>query len=170
VEGRGPVGPGARRDRSKAEIARLFAARNGKDGSPRITAALRDAGWVVSKNTVAALMAEMGPAARRKRGRKVTTRPGKGRWRAPDRIRRDFAAAGINRKWYGDGTEIGTGEGKLFHLVALRGAAWSGHRLFPRSSATARASMSSMRSRSGPQSSRRSSRNPMMVTTSAHGW
>ena len=57
----------ARRDRLKAEIARLFAARKGKDGSPRITAALRDAGWAVSKNTVAVLMAEMGLAARRRR-------------------------------------------------------------------------------------------------------
>ena len=34
----------------KAEIARLFAEREGKDGSPRITAALRDAGWRVSEN------------------------------------------------------------------------------------------------------------------------
>jgi putative transposase len=66
-----------RRDRLKAEIARLFAAREGKDGSPRITAALREDGWAVSENTVAALMAEMGLAARRKRGRKSTTRPGR---------------------------------------------------------------------------------------------
>ena len=35
----------ARRQRLKAEVARLFAAREGKDGAPRITAALRDAGW-----------------------------------------------------------------------------------------------------------------------------
>jgi ClpX C4-type zinc finger len=48
--------------------------------------------------------------------------------------------------------------------------AWSGHRLVPPSSAMARSSMSSTRSRSEPQSSRRSSRKPMMVTTSAHGW
>ena len=34
----------ARRDRLKAEIARLFARRKGKDGSSRITAALREAG------------------------------------------------------------------------------------------------------------------------------
>ena len=103
-----------RRNRLKAEIARLFAARKGKDGSPRITAALRDAGWAVSKNTVAVLMAEMGLAARRRKRRKVTTRPGKGRWRAPDRVKRKFAAGGINRRWYGDGTEIVTGEGKLY--------------------------------------------------------
>jgi transposase InsO family protein len=67
----------ARRDRLGAEIARLFARRKGKDGSPRITAALREAGWKVSKNTVAALMAEMGLAARPKKRRKGTTRPGK---------------------------------------------------------------------------------------------
>ena len=105
----------ARRQRLKAEVARLFAAREGKDGAPRITAALRDAGWRVSENTVAGLMREQGLAARPgRKGRKHTTRQGKGRWRAPDLVKRDFPAAGINRKWYGDGTEIPTGEGKLY--------------------------------------------------------
>jgi transposase InsO family protein len=104
----------ARRERLKAEIARLFKQREGKDGSPRITAALRDAGWKVSENTVAALMREQGLAARRKKRRKATTRPGKGRWRAPDQVRRKFGTEGINRRWYGDGTEIITGEGKVY--------------------------------------------------------
>ena len=105
----------ARRQRLKAEVARLFAAREGKDGAPRITAALRDAGWRVSENTVAGLMREQGLAARPgRKGRKHTTRQGKGRWRAPDLVKRDFPAAGINRKWYGDGTEFPTGEGKLY--------------------------------------------------------
>jgi putative transposase len=104
----------ARRERLKAEIARLFAARQGRDGSPRITAALREAGWRVSENTVAALMREQGLAARRKKRRKATTRQVKGRWRAPDQVKRKFAADGINRRWYGDGTEIATGEGKLY--------------------------------------------------------
>ena len=45
-------------ERLKAEVARLFARRRGKDGSPRITAALREAGWRVSENTVAGLMRE----------------------------------------------------------------------------------------------------------------
>jgi putative transposase len=103
-----------RRERLKAEIARLFAQRRGKDGSPRITAALRDAGWTVSENTVAALMRHMGLAARRVNGRRATTRQGTGRWRAPDLIGRQFPADGLNRKWYGDGTEIVTGEGKLY--------------------------------------------------------
>jgi hypothetical protein len=46
------------------------------------------------------------------------TRPGKGRWRAPDLAGRDFPAAQINTKWCGDGTEIRTGEGKL-HLASV---------------------------------------------------
>ena len=111
---RGDLSPRrARRERLKAEIRRLFERHQGKRGSPMITADLADAGWTVSKNTVAALMAEMGLAGRAKRKRRATTRPGKGRWRAPDLVKRDFPAQGINRKWYGDGTEIPTDEGKL---------------------------------------------------------
>jgi len=103
-----------RRERLKAEITRLFEAQKGRRGSPMIAADLRDLGWRVSKNTVAALMAEMGLAARRTRRRRGSTRPGKGRWKAPDLVKRDFAAAGINQKWYGDGTDIDTDEGKLY--------------------------------------------------------
>jgi putative transposase len=112
---RGDVSPRrARRERLKAEVARLFEAHKGKRGSPMIAADLRDAGWRVSKNTVAAVMAEMGLAARPKRRRKGTTRPGKGRWKAPDLVKRDFPAEQINVKWYGDGTDIDTDEGKLY--------------------------------------------------------
>jgi transposase InsO family protein len=111
----GPLLPrAARRAALAAEVRRLFAAHRGTYGSPRITADLKAAGWKVSENTVAALMAELGLAARRKKKRRSATRPGKGRWRAPDLVKRDFPAAKINRKWYGDGTEIKTGEGKLY--------------------------------------------------------
>ena len=104
----------ARRERLKAEVRRLFEAHKGKRGSPMITADLHDLGWRVSKNTVAAVMAELGLAARPKKRRKGATRPGKGRWRAPDLVKRNFPAAGINQKWYGDGTDIDTDEGKLY--------------------------------------------------------
>ena len=107
-----------RREQLKAEVARLFTLHRGRYGSPRITADLRDAGWRVSENTVAALMRELGLAARRKHRRKSATRPGRGRWRAPDLVKRHFGTPAINRKWYGDGTEIGTGEGKL-HLDSV---------------------------------------------------
>jgi len=104
----------ARREALAAEIRRLFRAHRGTYGSPRITADLREAGWKVSKNTVAAIMREQGLAARRKKKRRATTRPGKGRWRAPDLVKRDFPAQQVNRKWYSDGTEIPTDEGKLY--------------------------------------------------------
>jgi transposase InsO family protein len=108
-----------RRQRLKAEVARLFGLHAGKYGSPRITADLKDAGWRVSENTVAGLMRELGLAARRKKKRRATTRPGRGRWRAPDLVKRDFPAAQLNRKWFGDGTEIATGEGKLYLASVL---------------------------------------------------
>jgi putative transposase len=102
-----------RHQRLAAEVARLFRLHAGRCGSPRITAELRDAGWRVSVNTVAKLMAEQRLAARPRRRRRGTTRPGKGRWRAPDLIGRDFHAERLNQKWFGDGTEIVTDEGKL---------------------------------------------------------
>ena len=109
----------ARRAALAAGVRRLFAAHRGTYGSPRITADLQDAGWKVSKNTVAAVMREQGLAARRKRKRRSTTRPGKGRWSAADLVKRDFPAQKINTKWYGDGTEIKTGQGKLYLASVL---------------------------------------------------
>jgi putative transposase len=108
----------ARRRALAALVAALFAQHRGTYGAPRITADVRELGWAVSQNTVAAVMREQGLAARRRRGRRSTTRPGAGRWRAPDLVKRDFAAEGINQKWYGDATEIPTGEGKL-HLASV---------------------------------------------------
>lgn len=104
----------ARREQLKVEIGRLFAKHRGTYGSPRIAADLRDEGWAVSDNTVAQLMRELGLAARRRRRRRQTTRQGRGKWRAPDLIGRDFAADRLNHKWYGDGTELPTDEGKLY--------------------------------------------------------
>jgi putative transposase len=105
----------ARRARLGIEVARLFAAHKGRYGAPRLTADLREAGERVSENTVAALLREQGLQARpKRRRRKGTTRPGRGDRRAPDLIGRDFAAEGLNCKWYGDGTEIVTAEGKLY--------------------------------------------------------
>jgi putative transposase len=124
----------ARRAALAAEVARLFGAHRGTYGSPRITADLRDAGWTVSENTVAAVMREQHLAARRKKKRKATTRPGRGRWRAPDLVKRDFTAGKVNKKWFGDGTEIKTAEGKLYLASVLDiasrrilGFALSGH-------------------------------------------
>jgi transposase InsO family protein len=100
-------------------VATLFARHRGRYGSPRIAAELRELGWRVSDNTVAALMAEQGLIARPKRRRKHTTHPGRGRWRAPDQVKRNFTAKRINQRWFGDGTEIPTDSGKLYLASVL---------------------------------------------------
>jgi transposase InsO family protein len=104
----------ARRVQLTAEVKRLFAKHHGRYGSPRITADLHEAGWRVSENTVAAIMREQHLVGRPTRRRRGLTRPGRSRWRAPDLVKRSFGAQAPNRKWYGDGTEIPTEEGKLF--------------------------------------------------------
>ena len=104
----------ARREQLTAAIKQMFAAHHGNYGSPRITDDLREAGWTVAEKTVAAIMREQGLIARAKKRGKHTTQQGRGRWRAPDLIGRDFPASRLNQKWYGDGTEIVTDEGKLF--------------------------------------------------------
>jgi putative transposase len=108
----------ARRRALAALIAALFARHRGTYGAPRITVDLRTMGWRISQNTVAAIMAEQGLRARAKRCRRGSTRPGKGRWHAPDLVNRDFHAQRLNQRWFGDGTEIDTAEGKL-HLASV---------------------------------------------------
>ena len=122
----------ARREQLKIAIARLFAKHHGTYGSPRITADLRDEGWRVSVNTVAAIMREQHLVGRPTRRRRGLTRPGRSRWRAPDLVKRSFGAQAPNRKWYGDGTEIPTGEGKLFLDSVLDVAREHGHKVADR--------------------------------------
>jgi len=104
----------ARREQLRVAIRRLFAKHRGTYGSPRITADLRDEGWTVSENTVAGLMRELGLQARRKRRRQQSTRQGRGRWRAPDLIGRDFTTTMFIFFYDTAATEIPTDEGKLY--------------------------------------------------------
>jgi transposase InsO family protein len=105
----------ARRELLTAEIESIFTGRNGKDGSPRITAELHDRGWVVSENTVAKIMAEQGWVARPKRRRRSTTRPDRSARKAPDLLKRDFSPpARPDLVWVGDLTEIPNREGKFY--------------------------------------------------------
>ncbi|MDQ0958100.1 transposase InsO family protein [Streptomyces sp. B4I13] len=98
-----------------AERIRCFFDRSGRThGSPRITLDLWEEGWQVSENTVAEIMAELGLQGRKPpRRRRSLTRPGK-RKTAPDLVRRKFDAIAPNVLWWGDMTEIDTGEGKLY--------------------------------------------------------
>jgi transposase InsO family protein len=87
----------------------------GTYGSPRVWEDLVEAGWKVSKNTVAASMARQGLQGRPpKPKRRSLTRPDNAAAPIPDLVRRDFHAEAINQKWCGDLTEIPTDDGKLY--------------------------------------------------------
>ena len=66
------------------------------------------------QHTVAAVMAEMGLVARRRRGRRVRHPCWTGPVAATGPVGRHLCAAAINRKWYGDGTKNTTDEGRLY--------------------------------------------------------
>jgi putative transposase len=83
-----------------------------------VTQDLWAVGWQVSENTVAKLMAELGPAGRKPKRRRSLTRQGK-RKAAPDRVRRQFTAVAPNLLWCGDLTEVDTDEGKLYLATVL---------------------------------------------------
>ena len=87
-------------------------------GSPRITLDLWEAGWVVSVNTVADIMAAHGWAGRERPRRRSLTRQGKRR-AAPDLIGRDFTAQRPDQAWCGDVTFIRTAEGPLYLATVI---------------------------------------------------
>jgi putative transposase len=116
---RPPTPRQARRAELAEKIRELFDASGGTYGSPRITLDLWAAGWQVSENTVAKLMADLGLAGRRPRRRpKHLTKQGK-RPAAPDLVNRTFTAVAPNLLWCGDLTEIETDEGKLYLATVL---------------------------------------------------
>jgi transposase InsO family protein len=92
----------------------------GTYGSPRVWEDLVEAGWRVSKKTVAASMSRQGLQGRcPKRKRRCLTRPDAAADPIPDLIRRDFGAEEIDQRWCGDLTEIPTGEAKLYLATVL---------------------------------------------------
>ena len=108
-----PTATEQRRARLDEEIGRLFTASGGTYGSPRIARDLREAGWRVSENTVAARMVELGLAGRLQKRRRSLTRQGR-RAAARDLVRRKFTAVAPNVLWCGDVTQIDTDEGPLY--------------------------------------------------------
>jgi putative transposase len=114
--------PSTPRQVRRAELAdkirEFFDASGGTYGSPRITLDLWAAGYRVSENTVAQLMASLGLAGRKPKRRRGLTKAGK-RPTAPDRVRRQFTAVAPNLLWCADLTEITTDEGKLYLATVL---------------------------------------------------
>jgi transposase InsO family protein len=118
-QNRPPTARQVRRAELAEKIREFFDASGGTYGSPRITLDLWAAGYQVSENTVAKLMAQLGLAGRRRRRRpRHLTKQGK-RPAAPDLVGRKFTAVAPNVLWCGDLTEVDTDEGKLYLATVL---------------------------------------------------
>ncbi len=92
----------------------------GTYGSPRVWEDLVEAGWRVSKKTVAASMARQGLQGRcPKRKRRSLTRPDGAAARVPDLIGRDVTAERVDQRWCGDLTEVPTEQGRLYLATVL---------------------------------------------------
>ena len=113
--------PTPRQDRAEQLVEAVwesFQASGFTYGSPRVWLDLREAGWRVSVNTVAAVMAAHGWAGRKPPRRRSLTRQGR-RPAAPDLVGRRFIANRPDQLWCGDVTYIDTGEGWLYLATVL---------------------------------------------------
>ena len=104
-----------------AEIRRSHARSRGTYGVPRIHADLMEAGYRVSRKRVAPLMRRDGLAGVHRRRFVRTTVPDEHAARAPDLVKRDFAAPGPDRLWVADITQLPTRSGPCY-LAAVTDA------------------------------------------------
>lgn len=103
----------------QARLVDLFKHSRGTYGSPRLTAALRQAGIVCNRKRVVRLMRRAGLVAKGGAKRVRTTVSDKRDPVVPNRLNRNFAADAPNQKWVTDITFIATQEGWLFVAVVL---------------------------------------------------
>jgi putative transposase len=97
----------------------LHADSRGTYGRPRLQRALQHHGVHVGANRVRRLMAAAGLRARGRRHFRVTTGHRMSDIVAPDRLRRRFTPARLNRVWAGDITACWTREGWCYLAVVL---------------------------------------------------
>lgn len=95
------------------EIAALFHEHQGRYGYRRITAVLNASGYHINHKKVQRLMQQLGLKGKCK-AKKYRSYHGKVGKIAPNRLKRNFTAAGLNEKWLTDVTEFKCGEGKLY--------------------------------------------------------
>ena len=119
------LGGGRRRDAElKGRIVAHWIESRETYGCPRIHAALLAEGHRVSRKRVARLMGELGiKGVTRRRYKPGTTKRDPRARPAPDLVNRDFSAAGPDRLWMADITQVRTGTGRLYLAVVLD--AWS---------------------------------------------
>jgi putative transposase len=116
-------GPSAREQSDEELLSHIRAIHQdsrGLYGSPRIHAALQQAGVRCSRKRVARLMREAGiHSLRRVRRRVHTTDSNHRRPVAPNVLQRDFSASAPNQKWVGDILGVPTDEGWLYVAALL---------------------------------------------------
>jgi putative transposase len=105
--------------RLDAQIKELFEASKRRSGSPKITRALKDRGWRVSKNRVARRMRHLGLRSIVRRRFRVTTDSKHSCPVAPNRLQRDFTATRPNQVWVSDLTYLRAGRGWLYLVIFL---------------------------------------------------
>ena len=101
-------------------VTAVHADHDGTYGSPRVTAQLRDQGWVVTERTVAGVMAAHGIAGISPRSfHPPTTRHDPAAMVPPDLVGRDFDRGRLDAVWASDITYLSTGQGPVY-LCAVR--------------------------------------------------
>jgi transposase InsO family protein len=114
-----------RRQRAAAEetlAARIAAVHDDSGntyGSPRVVIELREHGMRVNRKRVERIMRERGVVGRHLRRRKRTTVADPLAPPAPDLIKRDFTAAGLDQRWCGDITYLRVGQGWLYLATVI---------------------------------------------------
>jgi len=115
-----PISPRTEETRRlDVEINELYEASRRRSGSPKITRALGDRGWRVSKNRVARRMRLLGLRSIVRRRFKVTTNSRHRFAVAPNRLQRDFTAQRPNQVWVSDLTYLRVGRGWLYLVIFI---------------------------------------------------
>ena len=101
------------------KIRAAFERKRGREGSPRLTRALRKDGIAISENTVAERMKSMGLRAKAKKKFKATTNSKHNFPVSPNLLKRQFSVARPNQVWVTDITYLWTSVGWLYLAVIL---------------------------------------------------
>lgn len=97
----------------RKSIVSIFHEHKGRYGYRRVTAEMRNRGYVINHKTVQRIMSEMGLKCRIRKVRYRSYNGDVGKV-APNVIERNFAATAPNRKWATDVTQINIGRVKLY--------------------------------------------------------
>jgi transposase InsO family protein len=116
--GRAPSPREARQNELVVKIERIHQGSRNTYGSPRVYRTLKSLGEKCSKSTVERLMRERGIRSKMRRKFKATTDSNHTLPVAPNVVKRDFTAKGLNRLWVTDITYLWTDEGWLY-LAAI---------------------------------------------------